>query len=509
MFKSKKYDQCIQWSRKKVLPLFFFLVFLSLFYLHTRGIFYPDEGYMLHTTTRIMAGQVPYRDFDFVYTPLSPLFAILPFFFFGQSIFVARMTAMLVSLATVFVFFHTAKLLTKRFLLQIMPICIYIAWGPAHINFLWPTMVAVLFGIANSYAFLKTGFSKSGVWPFLAGVFAMCVVLSKQNLGLAVIASGFLFLFFCKTIRKKRIWILFTAGLLSVILLFAFWLFVTHSASSFLANFYLHILRKIVVEGTINTPLLYGSSVYSHGKLLFYFSPFILSIYATYLSFRHNRKYLILPLFSSSIFLAGFRPVTDYVHLSPLLSLSGLPLLVILLFRKKTIWVSSLYVLGLLTLGVLMPFFVAYYRWSEPLIRQNYFISDSRVNIWVDRKYSQEIPLLRSTINTISKTGEPIYINYYAPMLYFLLDRKNGTRYDYISANAVTLADQKNLIKDLEKNHVRIIITHDLARTDKSIVAKYIEKKYTLVKKINDLSILVDRSETESKDGWRVIFQHR
>src|SRR5919206_4648803 len=55
------------WAPYALLALVASIVFIWAFY--GRGLDVPDEGLLLHVAERLAAGQVPYRDVYFIYTP--------------------------------------------------------------------------------------------------------------------------------------------------------------------------------------------------------------------------------------------------------------------------------------------------------------------------------------------------------------------------------------------------------------------------------------------------------
>ena len=74
------------------------IILVSLLFFHTRGIIFHDGGYILQTAERLVKGEIIYKDFDFVYTPLSVYITAILFKFFGQSVLVERIFSMFLSL---------------------------------------------------------------------------------------------------------------------------------------------------------------------------------------------------------------------------------------------------------------------------------------------------------------------------------------------------------------------------------------------------------------------------
>ena len=90
----------------------------------------------------------------------------------------------------------------------------------------------------------------------------------------------------------------------------------------------------------------------------------------------------------------------------------------------------------------------------------------------------KEINLLTKYIQTYTKPQEYIFVNYYAPFIYFLVDRNNPTRYDFVSSNELPLMYQKQIVKTIQKKNVKFIVTHAFVENEDSLVTNYIKKDY-------------------------------
>lgn len=465
--------------------LFVVTVFFSLF-----GLFYPDEGYILHTASRLLNGEVMYKAFHFVYTPLSAWIPATFFLVFGESIFVGRVSAVFVAFLSVCALYFLSRKYTKNILLRFFLPVTYLSWGFSHINFIWPSMVAISCGIFGCFFYLTQKGWKQYVF---AGFFSGLSLLSKQNIGLSVCICFFILSLLFQNGRLKRnisglFQFLGGAALVSVV--FFLILFSQGALRAFWDNFYLNIFQKIVVEGTLNTPLVYGEGVYAWLKFFYYISPLLFSFPALYLCIKKRSPLMLLPVFCVFVYLAGIRPVTDYVHISPLMALSGLPLLPLFIFirNKKIVFPLIFYAALVIFTGFYNPLFLYYYRWQEPILKQTNFVG-GRAGIFLDDKYKDEIPELTTEINALSEKGTYIFINYYAPMVYFLLDRRNPTKYDYLSANAISEVEQQDIIKNLKEKNVQVALTHEIVKNDTSLSYQYIAKHFIKTKQVNDLII--------------------
>ena len=256
--------------QKIVFGVLIALFLAILFFFHLKGIIYYDEGYILNSALRITQGQVPYRDFDVVYTPLS--FVITSGFLsiFGESIFAGRIAAFTISVLSLFALFKILGLLTKDKVLIVLAMLFFISWGPTHMNFPWPTMFAICFFFYALWFFLLGINQKKRVYFYLAGIMTVLVFLSKQNFGTGVLVTLSLSLLFL-SIDKKKMLLSYFFGLISASSIFLFILFITSSLIPFLDNVYLYTLKRIMLEKTLDTPFLYEGSLLSKiAKLFFY-----------------------------------------------------------------------------------------------------------------------------------------------------------------------------------------------------------------------------------------------
>ena len=83
-----------------ILLAFFFSLGL-LFFTFNRGFTYHDEGYIVQAAERTLHGEIPYRDFHFIYTPITLYLTLLAFKLFGISIFSERLLLLIFSFVTV------------------------------------------------------------------------------------------------------------------------------------------------------------------------------------------------------------------------------------------------------------------------------------------------------------------------------------------------------------------------------------------------------------------------
>jgi hypothetical protein len=131
-------------------------------------------------------------------------------------------------------------------------------------------------------------------------------------------------------------------------------------------------------------------------------------------------------------------------------------------------------------LGFYTAVFNGYYKWETPLTNQTYYDAKPYMHIFITKTTAITTNDLVMYIDSHTKRGDYIFLNYYAPLVYFLSDRQNVTRFDYMSSPALYLSDQKHIVQELKDNHVRLVIVFVFSYHEKSIIADYIRANYRL-----------------------------
>lgn len=471
----------------------FFILFslIILFFFYTRGFIYHDEGYILHSAQLVNQGKIPYKDFHFAYTPLSIYITLVGFKVFGESVLASRFIALIISVFTSYFIFLLVKEITKEKIFQFLAVFLYLSWGPTHTNFVWPVMIVIFTGLAACYFLILGIKQKKTFYFFLAGVITVLTFLTKQNFGPVLFINSIGVFFFFKDSKKISYLLNYFLGLTLTFFVFIAYLFQTGSLNFFINDFYYYTIKRIVLDNTLTTPFLYGSNLIEKiFKVLLYTFPFTISLIAGFIAQKKNKKNIIF-LASLSLFyyIAGIRPTTDYIHLSPLIAITGIPLVIIIYFTKN-ILIKRIFLFSsilLICLGFYSALFKGYYKWEAPLIKYVFFYNNPRINIWVDDRYNNAIPQVLSFINTNTKENEYVFVDDYAPMIYFITNRKNPTMFDVISPDNFYIPYEKEIIKNLKNKKVNIVLT----KTDykNSFISDYILKNYKLVKKTQDFFI--------------------
>lgn len=462
----------------KFKTLFWIVLTVVLFFFHTKGYTDHDEGWILNSAKRILDGEVPYRDFMFIYTPGS-IFAVAAIFkALGQSILAARILAIATSLTSIFFLIKILTHIKVNLLLIALTVLTFILWGPIQINFTWPVMFCIAIGLGMIYQLMLYEKTKELKFLFLAGFLSALVLLFKQNFGLAVLINNALVFLFLRSFRNPKPVSIYVFGFIIPIFLFILYLVINGTLSIFINQMYFLLVEKILFEGMLSTPFIYPSPIIKQViKAFFYLSPAILSIYAFYLIKARAVKYFYVPAFILLYYLFSIRPTTDIVHLAPNISLAGLAISVIYKYTQGKLKIFSFVLFAIfIFLGMYMVIFRGYYRWEAPILESKFFIKNERVNIWVDGKYKNILSDFIPRVGSIK--DDYMFVYHFAPMNYFVADKRNPTRYDYIPAPLLNSEVQKEIIADLRKKNTGIIITGPGIRREKSEISKFITNYY-------------------------------
>ncbi|MDP2637831.1 MAG: glycosyltransferase family 39 protein [Candidatus Levybacteria bacterium] len=448
---------------------------LSFFY--NKGFSAADEGYILHAAQRLHNGEIPYRDFNFIYTPGS-LFAIsATFSILGESILSGKLLVVIIAIITSLLFYLTANKLSNSKTISTLSVLAYLSWTPSHINFPFPVVFCIFTGVASLFTFLKILEKPKKLYYLALGLCVALTFFFKQNFGIALFMEYAILFFIYRQLRKKEIF-LFFVSFFSGIFTFYLYLFFTKSINSFF-SYSSYAFQEYFVKHSVIAPFPYDPStpIASLLKMIVYLSPLLLSISVIIYSLHKKNKiqYTAAAAFVGFYYLVGIYPSTDYVHISPLLSLLGL-LFAILLQTKNIKLVAIIYILFLITIiaGFYTALFKGFYKWDAPIIQQAYYLDHPRMKIWSSKN---EFVNLISYIQGNTSKDDYIYFYLFEPIFYFASDRKNPIAYlDSFLPNEKLQAEYVYSIKN--KNTKLIISGVSSDKWSNSYLSNYILTNY-------------------------------
>ena len=439
-----------------------------------RGLMLNDNGYILEAARRVSIGQVPYRDFHFMYTPGSVMLLGIFFKIFGASVFVERIVMLIFGAIGYWLIILLLNDYQKNEFLSTLAALIYLVWGSLHINFAWPVMFVLPISFIFLYIFQKSFELKSNRMFYLSGILALLILFFKQNFGIGIILVVFIS-FFVNKVKTKNVFA-FVGGYCSLAGIWFLYILVTQSLFAMTDDFILFNLTKIIIEKRLATKLPLDNLF----KILIYSFPLFVNIFAlVIILIKKQFKYISIVSFGIVYYLIGIRPTTDYVHLVPLLAFTGLSLYIISCNNGKLIKYFGIFIIfGLIIFGAWSGFFKNYYRWNTPLVEQNDFMKDNKINIFTNTSNKERLIKTLEAIDKQTKLNNQIFVYGDAPLIQFIT--KSQTPINYLSNSLLSTNEYVDILEQIKKYSINTIVEVQFA--DKTtVVYDYIVKNYTPV----------------------------
>jgi len=224
-------------------------------------------------------------------------------------------------------------------------------------------------------------------------------------------------------------------------------------------------------------------------KLLPYYTPIIFTIFLTYYLFRQKKDWskLSFALMSVTGFATTIFPQSDLLHVYPFFSSV---LISILLFGYKTKY--KYFIIGLLLIhifiGFYLTFFTKSYRYEEYYLKANTHLSLPRTQtILLEPSDAKALTDASNFINSHTLKNDYILAYPYAPMLYFILDRRNPTKDPIYYLRTWHFYNDSVALKDMQRKNVKYIVTQRSYEFDTDL-SKFIQQQ-KLVLITGDLKI--------------------
>jgi hypothetical protein len=395
-----------------------------------------DEGYFVQQATRVLHGQIPYRDFETFYTPgLAYLHAAMFWVLGGASLVGPRVVALLARAILALLLFALARPLLRNPLWAAAP-GVFLLVGLDDAPQRWephPGWLSTVFAVLAVWCMTRD----SARWCFAAGVTAGAAYLFKQNTGVFILAALLARPFVTTTLeetswarrrRAKEIAIGFTVftAIWLIPLLFALRGDVSHLGA---------------FVGAVNQAGLFSPPEIS------IVVPLLCIVGGLYFWKDPGLRWLILS--GTALFLTQF-PRMDTLHLAwsaPILLVVG----AVVMDRVALPW-KTLAVFGLAAIAA--PIVMS----RSDLVRlPRVPIADVEAPVAT----AQEIAGVIADIHSRTQPGEPIFVYPTSPLLYVLADRPNPTRFDHLNPGAATPRQIETVIQDLEDARVTLIVISD------------------------------------------------
>ncbi len=153
---------------------------------HNYTLLNADEGIILQGAERILAGQVPYRDFFTFYTPGSYYWTALLLKLFGDSILTARAALLVYGGLFAVLTYLLARRVSNRWVSALAAFVAVVVCLPFKFDVLhnWDSTVAAYLAV---YAAVRMLENRHGAWAAATGLFAAATCLLEQSKGAGLV----------------------------------------------------------------------------------------------------------------------------------------------------------------------------------------------------------------------------------------------------------------------------------------------------------------------------------
>jgi hypothetical protein len=470
-----------------------------------------DEGFLAYGSVRVAHGEIPQRDFVSLQPPLS--------FYTGAGVFKLLGTS-LVSLRV----FGVALFLFLPLLIYGIarnfggPILSFAAAAPACVlglPYFSFVPLAVWQGIAASFAavflFVPAASSKRQ-WPaFVAGLFTAFSLFLRHDqaaytvLSILVLTVALYFVRDGSVSRTnlKRAFLLWLTGAAVVsIPLIVFWWSVGALPEMFrqLVLFPFTTYRK--TSGLSFPKLIIHQAIVDNAVVfLFYIPPVIQALGALWLlyaavrrRFRRREAILTFLVVWSALFYCQVLVRSDQTHL--MITLPPLFLLMafewsivretLARFRKTGIVLSAAFAILVGSfLWILRPIAL------PDVTPDNELLAIERGGVRIPR--ARMVADFVRRLQTVVPPERSILVLPYEPMFYFLCERRNPTRWNYLWPGDQTARDHERLIREAERDPPAVVLLMqqqkfaDYAPT----IVEYVQRQYIYSETVGDIAIYV------------------
>lgn len=444
-----------------------FLVLIAIVYylfLVNKGIVLYDEGYYFHIADRILQGQVPYRDFFLQFSP--GYFYLLALFLkvFGEQIIIGRILTLSICLLILLITLKISdKLKFSKFYQKLLVFLSVVSFGFPLINnpstLAWISVLISLFLVYFSILWL--GNQRLRKYLFLVGLSLFLFFFVKQNLGIYFFVLGNVAIFLAskgKLLQKfKNVLIVDFVFLIPTF----FWMyfFFLKDIGKF-KEFIEFNSRYASIYKFSYPPLTFLLEPTGIFKIIPYYLPIVLAGFVLLSIFKKNNwKEKFFPLAALAGFFGTVLPTSDLLHVYPFY---GSVLVSGLIFLNKTKYYKLflLFTIISILLGFYLTIFREYYRYQSPYFSQNTTLNLPRTkNIRIDKPLADDLTSLYKFIQSKTSSNDYIFSYPFSPMLYFIFERNNPSKYSIYYPGYLTEKQEKEVVSEIKSKNVKYIIT--------------------------------------------------
>jgi 4-amino-4-deoxy-L-arabinose transferase-like glycosyltransferase len=399
-----------------------------------------DEGYFVQQALRVLGGQVPYRDFQSLYTPgLAYVHATLFGLVGGPFLLAPRVLALAARAAQALLLFGLARPLVRRPLWAAVPgVFMLIGLDDAPVR--WephPGWLSTLFAVLAAWCLSQRPTTR---WLVAAGIAAGMAYVFKQNTGAFMLAAIVVYGAVAPAHRGKRI-VIPVVAFAAVTLLWLVPLLIALGGDVSPLGLLIGAVNQAGLFSAPDWPVLVPIACLAGGLWLWR---------------RDHDQRLRWYLIAGTALLLTQYPRMDALHLvwsAPLLLVVG----AVTLDRLRPLWA------GLIVLSAFALTWPTITSRLGAIQQLNVTIEDVHyaAGIEVPERTRQDLEAVVTEIQARTAPNEPIFVYPTSPLLYALSDRSNPTRFDHLNPGAASAEQIAHVIADLEASGVHLVVISD------------------------------------------------
>ncbi|MEY2484716.1 MAG: hypothetical protein QOH39_364 [Verrucomicrobiota bacterium] len=507
----------MRWARLTDLLSVALLLSFALFIAYPRwrsGIDWRDEGLLAYGAVRVAGGEIPHRDFVSLQPPLSFYTTAALFQICGTSLATLRIFGLSIFLLLPVLIYGVARNLTNRSILSFAaaaPACVL---GLPYVYFV---PLAAWQGIVASFAavllFIPAVLSRQQWLAIPAGLLSGVSLFLRHDQAVYTIISIFFFVSALGLIRAdsisktnvKRALLFWLAGVgvIAIPLIIIWWRigalpemfrqlivfpFETYRKTSALPFPKFTAARSILDTAVV---------------LLFYLPPFVQTIAALYLGqflfrglFRLREAVLLFLTVWSALFYLQVTIRSDQTHL--LMTLPPFFLLTAFGYSIVRETIANRRAIDII-LSIILATLAASFLWIlRPIALPD--ISQATGQLALERggvriEQASGVATFVKSLQAYVPPTRSILALPYQPMFYFLCERRNPTRWNYLWPGDQTARDHERFIEEAERDPPAVILVSEQRQLDAfapAIVA-YVDAHYTPTDQVGGIAIYVRR----------------
>jgi hypothetical protein len=471
-----------------------------------------DEGLLAYGTVRVMNSEIPHRDFVSLQPPLSFYTSAAVFKVFGTSLLSLRIFGLSIFLLLPLLIYAVGR----NF---IGPILCFAAAAPAcllGLPYFRFVPFAVWQGIAASFAaalfFIPATLLSKRQWlAFPAGLFTAASLFLRHDQAVYTMIAIFalvIALNFTDSVSRKnlqRALLLWLAGvaIVSVPLVIIWWrIGALPEMFRQLIVFPFATYRK---TSSLPFPILFRQRSFldTATALLFYIPPLVQAIASVYIvqsiirrRFRFREAVLAFLVVWSALFYLQVLVRSDLTHL--LMTLS--PFFLLAAFGWSIVLEAIAHRPRIdIVLSVALAIVVASFLWIlRPVVLPDVSRATEQLNLprgGVRVAQAAAIANLFQSLQAAVPPSRSILALPYQPMFYFLSERRNPTRWNYLWPGDQTARDYERLMDEAEHDPPAVVLLSERGAVAifAPTIIEYVEKHYTHTDDVGDIAIYVRR----------------